>query len=177
MKVIESDYKGVFTSAAPCPGEGTLYFLVLVQISVEAFWMKEEFKFGGDCSSHLWNVFCLVPLWWEFTLKIKRISSQRTSWCITPRVTEIYLSPSLFSAKELTLTCLWTAQDPQYLQFYLFFWLCPFSLVLEIGRNIVCEQYLNYSLMIAYNCNFPPDKGEGTLHCVSIAGLAVAHRE
>lgn len=47
------DYKGVFTSAAPCSGEGTLHSLVLVQISVEAFWMKEEFKSGEDCSSHL----------------------------------------------------------------------------------------------------------------------------
>lgn len=34
------DCRGVFTSAAPSPGEGTLHFLVLVQISVEASWMK-----------------------------------------------------------------------------------------------------------------------------------------
>lgn len=36
------DGRGVFTSAAPCPWEGTQHFVVLVQISIEVSWMKWE---------------------------------------------------------------------------------------------------------------------------------------
>lgn len=36
------DFRGVFTSAAPWPREGTKRFLVLVPITLEASWVKWE---------------------------------------------------------------------------------------------------------------------------------------